>query len=59
MPLYEYRNVDAADETREFEFPLGEAPHEFTAEGKFWRRIYSLAGVIFKGPGFYNTDHGG
>lgn len=57
MPIYEYRcEVCDAEFERRQSFddpPIAKCPEGHTDV----RRIFSPAGIIFKGPGFYVTDN--
>lgn len=50
---------------KDFNFPVGEAPQEINDgphegcddESPILRRVYDMAGVVFKGDGFHHTDY--
>lgn len=63
MTTYAYKCTVCGEEI-ERNFPAGEAPQEIwgyctcTKEHEvLYRRIYKIAGLVFKGPGFYATDN--
>lgn len=58
MPLYTYRCDNCGvqfDQRQHFEdAPLEQCPE---CGKKALRKIYLPVGILFKGPGFYSTDH--
>lgn len=57
MPLYEYACA-ACHARHEVRQPWDAAPLATCPLcGGALRRVYSLAAIIFKGPGFYSTDY--
>ena len=58
MPIYEYR-CDACKKVIEEHQNFSDKPLTKCKEcGGALKRIFSPAGIIFKGSGFYATDHG-
>lgn len=60
---YLYRCRVCGEEV-EFDYSMGQAPNEVIsseddcgASPHTYVRQFTTAGVIFKGPGFYSTDH--
>ena len=56
--LYNYRCKER-DVFKDFDFPIGEAPPLFSDGVDEWVRVFHLAGIVFKGSGFYSTDKRG
>ena len=58
MPTYEYRCLECGYEFEAFQ-TISEAPVSTcpTCSGKVERKISGGAGFLFKGSGFYITDH--
>ncbi len=56
MPIYEYRCLQCG-RSLDVSHPIGAEPGPCPWCRGTVRRIYSSIGVIFKGSGFYSTDH--
>lgn len=57
MPLYEYE-CPACGTTFEQQQRISDAPVQQCPNGHFGvRRVFTPAGIIFKGSGFYTTDY--
>jgi len=56
MPLYEYR-CTRCDRLFEVHHEVGGTPGPCPVCGGPARRIFTSVGLIFKGSGFYTTDH--
>ncbi len=56
MPLYEYR-CSGCDHHFEVLHEVGGTPGPCPVCGGPARRVFSSVGLIFKGSGFYTTDH--
>ncbi|TMI75566.1 MAG: hypothetical protein E6H05_06475 [Bacillati bacterium ANGP1] len=56
MPLYEYR-CTRCDHLFEVHHEVGGTPGPCPVCGGPARRVFSSVGLIFKGSGFYTTDH--
>lgn len=58
MPIYQYRCTDCSDELEVMQkftdASLTDCPHCHTAGSL--RKVFSPAGIVFKGSGFYKTD---
>lgn len=63
LTMYAYRCTICGEEVEQ-DFKTGAAPAEIwgycscTKEHEVpFRRVYRIAGLVFKGPGFYSTDN--
>lgn len=58
MPIYEYQCKDCGIVVEEFHGAHEKIQKKCESCGADLRRIFSPAGIVFKGSGFYITDYG-
>ena len=59
MPIYEYECEICGSRFERMERTFGGSDAECPQGHRPVRRLFAPPRIIFRGPGFYSTDHGG